>query len=310
MRSASGRVSKAALLSSLVAVLCLGGCEAVLGLGSETSLPGDASADGPTMTTSHPDAGDDAGADGWTQVAFNASGTATCPGGFTSMGVVEVTTSGSCACSNCSNTGGLDCESTMNLATMVSGADGGTMCSTTGDIFVGNGGMCETNAVSPVASMSITASPPTAGTCTATATVTDPKGPSEIVCTPDHCAGDCTSNLGSGLVACLYKMGDQTCPAKMTKHAVGSSATTTCGTCACSATATGCSGTFAVYASPTACTGSPVVTLPADGTCHPLTGVTGEASYIYTASPTDVSCDAGAATATDTLHDEATLCCP
>jgi hypothetical protein len=298
---------------AFAAILVLGGCEAVLGLGNETSSPGDAGMD--AGSPGNGDAGRDAGhpqdaaSDVWVPIAFNAAGSATCPSGFSSTKVIEVTTSGSCTCSMCSPSGP-DCESGVTLSTTWPGADGGATCTAAGVDYVSNGGNCEPNVISPVTYMSITASAPPAGTCSAQPTAFEPKGKSEIVCTPAVCTGNCTSGHGAEFQACLYQAGDRPCPAaEMVKHSVGSQATTKCGACSCSVTAT-CSGMFAIYDSTTGCTGSPVLTVPADGTCHAMTGVVAQDSYVYTASPTNVSCDAGTSTATDVLGDPATICCP
>jgi hypothetical protein len=307
---ASTRVLLGAALSG---VLFLGGCEAVLGLGNETSASGDAGAD--ATSAGKGDAASDTGrardatADAWVPIAFNTAGTATCPSGFASTEVIEVTTSGSCTCGAC-NPAGPDCESSeISLTTLWPGGDGGTTCTAMGVVYVPNGGNCEPGVISPVSYMSITASAPPPGTCSATATAFEPKAKSEIVCTPAHCVGDCTSNLGSEFQACLYQMGGRACPEHTTRHLVGSQATTTCGACSCSVTAT-CTGTFAIYTSSTACMGAPDLTVPVDGTCHPMTNVSAQDSYIYTASPTNVICDAGTSAASDRIDESATVCCP
>jgi hypothetical protein len=295
----------------------LAGCEAVLGLGSETTGPGPGGMDGGGADDGgaghdvHATA--DAGADAWETVAFNAAGDASCPKSFTERKLVEITKTGSCACDLCVANPAPDCESGSLLTTWNGPDASATTCSAANVTYSGNGGKCVEGVVGLVPRIAITASAPVGGGCTAVPMAESPPSVAkEVLCTPPAgCDEDCQASAGKAFVTCLYQSGKHTCPPKMTNsHTVGTTASTMCGACSCSVKATGCTGSLAIYAPDAGCTGPVLDTLTADGTCQPMTGVSPGDSYVYTATATGVTCDAGASTATDELADSGTLCCP
>jgi hypothetical protein len=247
---------------------------------------------------------------GWTLVAFNAAGTTACPDDFSQAEVVEITGTASCTCGSCAVTAQPDCE-TGNVSSTWN-ESGGSVCDGTGGYFPATG-VCVADAIGNATWVSYTGPGPTAGSCTASPTANNPSVQQEILCTPTTgCANDaCEPGLGSAFQTCLYQAGDQPCPTgTTTKHSVGASVNTSCGTCGCSVSAAGCSGTMALYSNDTGCPGSPFIVVPANGTCTNLVGVQNGDSYIYTASPVGVSCAPGTATATPSLTSQGTVCCP
>jgi hypothetical protein len=336
------------LVASLSLALLLGGCPAILGIdkdymagaksldgaaalpdGSREGKAGDADAtpidggardsgkltDGsPKDLMAPPDACPTscpvAASPGWTLVAFNTDGTPACPHDFARTTVVELKGTGSCSCGSCTVTTAPDCESGMNTTTF--NATGST-CDGVGTDYPGNNGTCNANYLGNAGYMSITASAPKGGSCSAATSATEPPTQSEVMCTPaTGCANDaCEPGLGSAFQTCLYQSGTHNCPFDgMTAHLVGSSPDTSCTTCDCSVSATGCTGTLAIYASSSNCTGTLVLTMDANGTCYEMSGVVEGDSYIYAASATGVSCSAGTSSASVTLNDPGTICCP
>jgi hypothetical protein len=248
---------------------------------------------------------------GWTLVAYEQSQSDACPAGFTQTEIVEPSGTGSCSCGSCTLTTEPDCYPAYPVTITSMWNVTGDTCDGTGGYFPTNGGACETDAIGNAGYMSVTGPAPVAGACTATASGSGPTTTAERVCTPTECPSDaCESSLGSSFKTCLYQSGDQTCPDSLTKHTVGSSADVTCSTCGCSVATTGCSGTMAIYDSTTGCTGSPVITMNADGTCYLMPSGTEGDSYIYTASPTGVSCDVGTSSPTVNITGQGTICCP
>jgi hypothetical protein len=248
---------------------------------------------------------------GWQLVAFNTEGSKACPSDLTPTTLVELKGTGSCSCGSCTITTPPDCEAGKNTTTYNS--TGGDTCSGVGDLYPGNEGACFTNYLGNAGYMSITAAPPKAGICSATATANAPPTQSEIMCMPkSSCANEaCEPDLGPGFQTCLYQDGTQNCPsAGMTAHLVGTGTDTNCTACDCSVSTTGCTGSLAIYPSTTVCTGTPVLTMNANGTCYDMSGVAKGDSYIYTASATGVSCNAGTSSATVALKGPATICCP
>jgi hypothetical protein len=250
---------------------------------------------------------------GWTLVAYDPTGTSTCPSGFTAITVDTPTGAGSCACSGCGVMTNPDCESGQ-VATMI-----GSSCGTIGPSYPANSGQCSPGSIGPATSSTFTApAPGGGGTCSATATPTNPSVDQGIMCTsaPSTCATavceDEFKGVGSKFKTCLYQAGDQTCPAGATgtKHAVGATVTTACDTCSCTVNATGCSGLFHIYSSAAGCTGTPVFTASTGGSCEALSGVASGDSYLYTAAATGVTCTNGTSNATDTVNSPGTICCP
>jgi hypothetical protein len=328
-------------LSVSFAVL-LGGCPAIVGIDNDYMTGGPDGGDNPPdgsgeATTRDAMAGIDAGdsskngdgnskdvmtdacprscpitaSPGWQLVAFNTEGTAACPSDFTETTFVELKGTGSCSCSSCAITTPPDCESGKNTTTYNS--TGGDTCSGVGDLYPGNEGACYTNYLGNAGYMSITAAPPKAGICSVKTTANAPPTQSEIMCAPKTgCANDaCESGLGPAFQTCLYQVGTQNCPSTgMTAHLVGTKTDTSCTPCDCSVSTTGCTGSMAIYPSTTVCTGTPVLTMTANGTCYDMSAVVRGDSFIYTASATGVSCNAGTSAATVTLDEPATICCP
>ncbi len=91
---------------------------------------------------------------------------------------------------------------------------------------------------------------------------------------------------------------------------MGTSVTASCASCDRTVSASGCSGVIAIYKDTSGCSGTPCVSFAADGTCNVMAGVIDGASYIYTASPTGVTCNAGTAAATPDVTGPGTICCP
>jgi hypothetical protein len=249
---------------------------------------------------------------GWTLVAYEASRSDSCPSGFTKTDVVEPTDGGSCNCGDCTITSAPNCYPPYPASISSMWNVTGTTCDGTGGYFLTNGGACVTDAIGNAGYVSMTGPAPIAGACTSSASGIGPSSTEERICTPTACASDaCESSLGSSFTTCLYQAGDQACPAAATnKHTAGSSAGVTCTDCNCGVTDTGCSGSVAIYDSMSSCSGSPVITLDTDGTCYAMPGGTEGDSYIYTASATGVSCNAGSSTATVDITGQGTICCP
>jgi hypothetical protein len=254
---------------------------------------------------------------GWTLVAYEQSQSDSCPSGFTQTEVVEPTSAGSCTCGSCDLTAEPNCYPVYPVTiTSMWNLSGGTVCDGTGGYFITNGGACVTDALGNATYSSFTGPGPVAGsgTCTSTASGSGPSTTAERICTPTECASDaCESSLGSSFTTCLFQAGDQTCPGPLTKHSVGSSADVSCGSCDCSVSATGCDGTMSIYDSTSSCGGSAAAIIPTNGTCTALPTALdpmGGYSYVYTATPTGVSCNAGTASATVNISGQGTVCCP
>jgi hypothetical protein len=236
---------------------------------------------------------------GWTLIGFDATGTNSCPTtGFTQTSVRTPGGSGSCACSTCATVTSPGCE-TGTITSKV----GGTGCTATGESFDANNGNCNPGAVNSAFAYGLFTPPgPTAGTCTATATPTDPTFFPGTMCQSSTTCGSSVCGLDHAMFkTCLYQLGAQTCPSGMTEHVVGSSITTSCDTCTCTDTATSCDGTFSIY-SDGQCT-SLVNTVQADGTSCEHAGAVVGYSYKYSAFPAGESCSPGTANPT-------TICCP
>jgi len=93
------------------------------------------------------------------------------------------------------------------------------------------------------------------------------------------------------------------------KHTVGSGVTTACA-CTVDLSQVTCGGWLSIYGSQVSCSGSPVVRLPVDGTCHPMSGVEAGDSYEYAPSFVGtVSCSA-VADGGDDITNPGTVCCP
>jgi hypothetical protein len=125
----------------------------------------------------------------------------------------------------------------------------------------------------------------------------------------------CAPNTNSLFLVCVAHVSDIACPSGYTqKHSVGTGITGGgCGSCSCVPPTATCSGaTFSVF-DDTQCA-SQIATLPADGTCQPVTGGgDAGASYQYSATTTNVACTPPTQpqpTGNSTLSNLITVCCP
>ncbi|HEX4513818.1 MAG TPA: hypothetical protein VH054_09790 [Polyangiaceae bacterium] len=124
------------------------------------------------------------------------------------------------------------------------------------------------------------------------------------ICNISSCSA-CSAPMGFEL--CFAQNGNVPCPTGLTPHAVGSSSSLVCSACtACSSTAQ-CKGTLQVYDDANCF--SPDGQLQVDGTCQtPSADFLGAFKYMPTIDPG--VCTPGTSTATITLAEQTTVCCP
>jgi hypothetical protein len=271
---------------------------------------------------------------GWTLVAFAPSQGTACPTGFATAAPTNLVegpdTTGACSCGACTigtqptcPTGPIGVDSDTHAII------GNNTCGTT-DAPVANNpaGGCDTDLPTNInyslSDMKLVPPAATGGQCSSAGTPgTLTYADMDRACVMDSaqaagCNGDeCTPNLPSPYVACVFKSGDVACPgAPFTEqHVVGTAGTLTCSACDCSVSAD-CTGTMTLYTD-TGCTMG-AFALKADTGCYPAAapgsgGFTGThyGSYKYAGNaPATVACAAsGSSAASVTLANEQTVCC-
>jgi hypothetical protein len=169
-------------------------------------------------------------------------------------------------------------------------------------------------------------SPPTGGSCTAPSMAQNGNvtfsAQVRTCAVADAQAAGCNGNVCSpGALgtyqACITAPGNVACPPNFSseRHVVGTGASFTCSSCACSVTGGQCSGTVTLY-SDMMCNNSPLA-VPANGSCNRITNLTTKPassynSYIYTGgSPHNVTCMASGSSSPQNvaLVNQATVCC-
>ena len=133
---------------------------------------------------------------------------------------------------------------------------------------------------------------------------TKPQETSGRICS----VADCSScGAPTGFQLCYAHGGDVACPAATTKHSIGSSAQVACSACTgCSSTAK-CKGNIELYQDNLCGLGTTSITV--DGTCQVTSGNT-LGSVRYTVAIDQGTCVAGTSTASTTVSDLTTICCP
>jgi hypothetical protein len=246
----------------------------------------------------------------WSLVAFAPSTAAPCPAGFTTTDVVENATPGTaCSC-------GTGCQATADCTQIQIPTSAGNGCADNATPVNPASGSCiDDNSffIGPQCGVgSVQLSVPTSQ-CVAAAPSQDLTGivaqhdricqPAPAVCPSVACA----PSVAPKFTPCIMAAGDQQCPSTAaTKHAVGAPSLD-CGTCSCTATVQ-CAGTLTFYPAG-GCNGSPVPI--AMGACVPVVTNQTIGSYQWTASPSPPpTCAVGPPSASVTLTNPATVCCP
>jgi hypothetical protein len=272
---------------------------------------------------------------GWSLVAFTATPTRQCPGGFVQTSTVVFegpNLDSACTCGRCSVTANPTCE---NGAVQILSSPsfppmGPPQCSANPVSELANdpAGACLPYPFSqggPGNPMSNTGYVPPAvsgGACTAPGE-TQPGAVTfasvESLCSADGAQSDacdgkpCTPKVDSPYAACIMMAGPPVpCPPNSlftTAHAIATAVGFSCTDCGCTIAAE-CSGGLQLF-SDGACQ-APQGTVPVNGNCNAFGGPGGGASYRYAASPpANVTCAAqGMSMASDiSLIATATVCC-
>jgi hypothetical protein len=267
---------------------------------------------------------------GWSLVAYATPSHTNCPSGWTqnpSNWVEGPSANGNlCACGECSTTADPSC--TGGAVSVFYDFDGSKSCALPG-LPPQNGnnpaGACLTDLYNQAypknSDLKLVPPAPQGGSCTSssmnqpqnvayasTATTCGADSPASAGCV----GGVCAPAIAAPFVACVEQSGDQACPGApfTTKHLVGSDVSFTCGACACTVSAT-CEGTMNLY--PDNKCGGKSITIPVDGTCHPLPANGGTyQSYEFQGKTTAIQCTPGAAPANPPvmLNGATTICCP
>jgi len=266
---------------------------------------------------------------GWDFVALNATAQSTCPASLTQKNVdvdpTNLTAPAACGCS-CAPGTPPSCE-TGNVS-WTHGPN--NQCNAGGTTnSPANGGACNMTPVAVDSFVLAAQPPPTGGTCTASASVTQPPtGATQgEVCGGEKAFGaGCTGGQVCGLVppgftACVHHGGaNMGCPAGpyAATNSVGTiDDTRGCGACTCGApTATCTTGTWSFFGT-TGCTGPVGITLQTNDQCNPTGDPSPGPTYAsnrFTSNPAggSIACAAPAtppSTGNVTLTGADTVCC-
>lgn len=260
---------------------------------------------------------------GWSVVAFDPVSRSSCPAGYDTPSdvIVDPTSFGPSTCTCVCNVTTL--PSCVSGKVAIAFGSGGTCTSGGGSFDVADGGCVAGSFAFAAADHQATPPPPSGGSCTPMVTETPPSpgGGLGKMCTATGTAGGCGQGQlcapdGNSLFSvCVAHAGDVACPSGYTqKHTVGTGITGGgCGACNCAVPTATCSGaTFSVFADSQCATS--IATLPADGTCHAVTGgPDAGSSFQYSATTTNVACTPPMQpqpTGNSTLTNATTVCCP
>jgi hypothetical protein len=257
---------------------------------------------------------------GWDVVAFAVSGATACPQGYS--GSSDVVVDPALGPATCKCTCAIGAQPSCEQGTVIDTHSSNSTCTNAPihDLDAGGGACTAFSFGNLSAYHSITAPPPTGGTCAGQVQTSVPStGTMGRICAMGDagtCAAagsECRPSVAAPFARCIAQSGALPCPAGFSvAHAAGASIVDTraCGTCSCSAPSTTCNGSFSFY-SDRGCA-SVVTTLAADGVCHPTPGGATAVAYTFT-STAQASCAAPAAQPAPqgnaTLAQPTTVCC-
>ncbi len=251
---------------------------------------------------------------GWTAVAYSASGK-TCPKEFApGEDVVSDAMIGAQACScSCSKTQDPDCQtgtSTISGVGMACGGFGAKVNFAGGKCTPINGTVDDYDKATTI--------PPMGGTCNIQPVPNDSAITSQTArlcpASPQCQSAACGGYAPKGFTSCIVSDGDVACPASSAfsnKHLVGAAAHVACNGCGSACTFVGKCDTPKLNWYTTNNCSTLIVAIPADGTCTQTNkGNTQIGALSYTATPNFTGCTA---TATPTpsldLQKPRTVCC-
>ena len=258
---------------------------------------------------------------GWTAIAYSNAARPACPAGYGGPQDLASSASASCSCACTTQTASSCAIGTVGLASNGPGA-----CPATASInLAGNNGACGGTSLSTVAAGTVRIAPlgATQAACTGVVTKTIPAIDQGRACTPSAAGagclagGACSPVAGAPFASCIAKSGPQVCPPGYSQlHAVGTGPADgrNCAACTCASGATCTSPKFTFYTDGSCMSGAHDLTV--DNNCDSVTDGNGNsyASYKYTATVLNGSCQKTADTSvTGSLTFAAaaqTICCP